>query len=145
MRLRHVRIVTTDHVEELRILRNITSYGFSNFNGYISYYDQVAWWEKNQGNIEGWLFEHIDEAVYVGFGLLRRDDEGKWWNSIGVHPNYQGLGYGKYITHNLLVNHKGTVYSTIRKDNPHAIKMHVESDWERITGPDPKLIYLRSK
>ncbi|HET7638191.1 MAG TPA: GNAT family N-acetyltransferase [Ktedonobacteraceae bacterium] len=145
MRLKAVRIQTEDHVEELRILRNITSYGFSNFNGYISYYDQLAWWNNNQSNIEGWLYEHIDESVYVGFGLVRREDDGKWWNSIGVHPNYQGLGYGKYITHDILNRHNGVVFATIRKDNPNAIKMHASSDWETIEGPNTKLIYLRSK
>lgn len=129
----------------LRKLRNLTSYGFSSFNGEISPSEQREWWERMQGHIKAWLYWHITDLEYVGFGVLRQAD-GQWWDSIGVHPKYQGRGFGGYITHDLISKHDGPIYSIIRRSNQPARGAHNMADWEEIEGPDPvHLIYLRSR
>ena len=132
-------------VEVLRNLRNMTSYGFSSFNGQIAQQQQQEWWERMQGHIKGWLYWHINDLDWIGFGVLREAD-GRWWNSIGVQPKYQGHGYGSYITHDLISKHDGPIYSVVVRGNRPAMAMHNAADWEEIEGVDPvRLIYLRSR
>lgn len=144
-----VDIVTDAQVEELRRLRNATSYGFSTFTGQISYEEQIAWWQQSQGKIKGWLYyeDHsIEMPIYVGFGILRQTDDGRWWNSLGVVPAYQDHGYGSYITHDLIGRHDQSIYSMVVRKNIAAVKMHHTDEWDEITGSDmDNFIYLKSR
>jgi GNAT superfamily N-acetyltransferase len=132
-------------VERLRQIRNLTASGFSTFNGYITKDEQIAWWMANHSRIKAWLYGDQRTNWYVGYGLLRQDDDGNWWNSLAVLPQFHGLGYGSYITHDLLGRHDSLVYATVRRDNLPAIAMHHPSDWDTIYGPDSSLVYFRSK
>lgn len=139
-----IEITAGRHVEALRMLRNLTSDGFSSFNGQITREQQEKWWLSMQGKFHGWLYS-VDDT-YVGFGLVRLAEDGLWWNSIGVHPDHQGWGYGSYITHDVLVRCQMRMYAAVRRDNPVAIAMHSLDDWDVIDGPEPeRLMYFRSK
>jgi GNAT superfamily N-acetyltransferase len=143
--LESVRVEKDDQVEALRVLRNATSLGFAFFNGQISSTDQQKWWQSMQGYIEAWLYWHKYDEIWAGFGMVRLEN-GKWWNSIGVDPVYQGRGYGSFITADILDKHLGTVYAAVRRENASAARMHHTDDWEEITGQDNRrLMYFRSK
>lgn len=143
------RLVTTSHdIECVRLIRNLTSGGFSHFNGQISHSEQVVWWASMQGRLKAWLYlGRLDGSVLrvVGYGLLREED-GLWWNSVAVRPLFQGQKLGSYITHDLIGKYVRPIYSAVRRDNPAALGMHHQDEWEEISGPEPdRLIYLRSK
>lgn len=143
LKLEAVPIRYDSEVEQLRILRNATSEGFTSFNGSIEPEQQAVWWKSMRGRIHAWLYKDGDRIV--GFGLLRVDSTGRWWNSLGVHPDFHGHGYGSYITHDLLERHTGPVYAAVRRDNSPAIAMHHTDEWQEIDGPDQyRLIYFRS-
>jgi len=142
-----VKIESAASVEALRKLRNQTSAGFSSFNGHISADDQKRWWEEMRHRIRGWTYWTYAESVPlapIGFGLVREED-GRWWNSIGVSPDFQGRGFGSLITHDVLVRFGGVVFAAVRLDNAPALLMHHKFDWEEIDGPEPeRLRYFRS-
>lgn len=128
-------------VERLRMIRNATAHGFSNHTDQISADQQRAWWASMQGRVKGWLYRDEYKQL-VGFGLLRRDDEGYWLTVVGVLPGYEGRGYGKEITHDIVTRAPGRCKATARKDNPGAVKLHVDADWEIVDGPDERLVYF---
>jgi GNAT superfamily N-acetyltransferase len=145
MILQAIKIETPEHVELLRQLRNLTSYGFSHFRGYITEDQQEIWWEEHKDHFEGWLYWHMMAQTFVGYGAVRQDSDGKWWNSIAVRPAHQGRGYGTMITHDVLARHHGPVFATVLKDNHAGIAMHHTDDWECIDGPDQRVLYFQSK
>jgi len=144
--LKVVPITNELHVEMLRYLRNLTTAGFSHFNGFIEYETQQAWWRTMDFRVRGWLYMTNDTPRQLaGYGVLRVED-GRWWNSVAVHPDQQGHGYGSFITHDLIGRHDSEIFSAIRRDNTAAMAMHHADDWREIEGPEPdRLIYLISR
>lgn len=140
-----VRVVVFEQAEEMRRIRNATAMGFSHDNTQISSQAQRAWWVVNRNTVRAWLYALPITEEIIGFGMLRQTGDGTWWNSLAVLPKYQGHGYGSAITADLLNQHDGNVYSTVRQDNHRAIAMHHLEDWERISGPDTSLVYFRSR
>lgn len=140
-----IQVVRPDQVETMRRIRNATAMGFSHDNTQISEQAQRAWWVANRGRIRAWLYAIPITEEIVGFGMLRQTGDSTWWNSLGVLSKYRGRKFGSSITADLLSQHDGTVYSSVRQDNYPAISMHHAEDWERTTGPDSTLVYFRSK
>lgn len=141
--LEAIPIVSEQHVELLRRIRNATASGFSHDNTQISEIAQRAWWVVNRRSVRAWLYYHA--GTLVGYGMLRQIPDGTWWNSLAVLPRYQGKGFGSTITHDVLQQSDESVYASVRQDNTRAISMHHHEDWERINGPDESLIYFRSR
>jgi hypothetical protein len=132
-----------EQVETLRRLRNATRQGFSTVNVEIGMADQQRWWAAMQGKVLGWLYE--DElANVVGFGLLRQSEDGRWWTTVGVLPEYGGLGYGSAITHDVVRKAPGVCHATARLDNPAAQRLHRPEDWEEV-GRDERLVHYRTR
>lgn len=137
-------------IEQVRHIRNLTSAGFSTFNGQISREEQKRWWQSMAGRVKGWLYlteiGHTHLRTAVGYGVLRQEQDGRWWNSVAVLPKYQGFGYGAKITADLISRHDGPIYAAVRRDNPAAIAMHHKDDWQEVEGPDSeRLIYFCSR
>lgn len=133
-------------VEQLRRVRNICRDGFSFDNAEISIEQQQAWWEANQRQIVGRLYETARARLLVGYGLLRQTDDGRWWSSVAVLPDHGGHGYGKFITADIIRRcPDGIVWATARRDNPPAVKLHNLADWEIIDGADERLVYFRTR
>ena len=128
-------------VERLRFIRNVTSWGYSNHTAQISAEQQRTWWAENRERMRGWLYRDEFKQL-VGFGLIRQDDEGFWLTVVGVLPGHEGRGFGKFITHDIVTRAPGRCKATARKDNPGAVKLHVDSDWEIVEGPDERLVYF---
>lgn len=142
MRLLPRPVQTPGHVEALRQMRNLTAEGFANFNGQISPEQQAIWWRENAGRIKAWLY--FDEAGEVGFGLIRQHDDGRWFTTVGILPEYTGHDFGKEVTAHLIRNCPGKCYGIARRDNPAAVKLHTPDDWQIISGDDPRLVYFRT-
>lgn len=139
--LRPIPVQHYDQIERVRLIRNVTKDGFSNHNAEISEAAQITWWEREKPL--AWLYARPD-GIVVGFGMLRQDG-GHWVTVVAVLPEYSGQGHGREITHDLVMRSPGQCYATARKDNPAAVKLHAESDWETIAGPDPRLVYFRTR
>lgn len=130
-------------VERMRQIRNATAAGYANFNGRISFDQQVRWWEENQRHLRAWLYLNPAKVV-VGFGLLTRHADFRWYTTVGVLPEHGRRNYGKEITAHLIRQAPGRVYGAARRDNPAAVRLHVEDDWSEVPGPDPRLVYFRT-
>lgn len=144
MSLHAFPIVDDLDVERLRFVRNATAWGYSNYNDVISEAEQRRWWAENHSKVLGWLYRD-DYASLVGFGLLRLGDDGYWRTVVGVLPSFEGRGYGKAITHDIVVRAPGPCRATARKDNPAAVKLHVPEDWLTVDGPDERLVYFETR
>jgi GNAT superfamily N-acetyltransferase len=144
MSLRADPAVTFEDALLIAYFRNVCTAGFSQFNGEISDDEQRAFWERTEGKRRAWLY-FDDEGVPVGFGMLLLQDDGLWTTTVAVHPNHAGLGYGKAITHDIVTMAPGPCRAQARKDNPAAVKLHVADDWDIVDGPNPALVYFRSK
>ena len=142
MNLHAVAIETPLDVECLRCIRNITRQGYSNHNALISREQQREWWAANRERVHGWLY--FESRHLAGFGLLRLDNDGYWLAVVGVLPGFEGNGHGKAIMHDLVIRAPGRCRSTARRDNPGAVKLHVEDDWRAVGGPDPRLVYFET-
>lgn len=142
-RLVGVRVVSASQIESMRQIRNATAAGFSHDTSLITPQQQQRWWSDNRSRIKAWLYYH--QATLIGYGMLRQDDLGQWWNSLGVLPEQQGHGFGSQITADLLSRISGPVYASVKRDNWPAIAMHHASDWQQIEGPDERLMYFRSR
>lgn len=136
-----IRVELPEEIEYVRQIRNCTAAGFSNHNDFILPADHQDWWERTKPL--AWLYASPEGIV--GFGLLRKDEQGRWVTVVAVLPEHNGHGYGKYITADIVRRSPGLVYATARLDNPAAVFLHVPEDWERIAGPDPRLAYFRGK
>ncbi len=141
MSLAAIRVELPEEIELVRQIRNVTAAGFSNHNDAILPADHQVWWRQTEPL--AWLYASPEGIV--GFGLLRRDDKDRWVTVVAVLPEHGGHGYGKYITADIVRRSPGLVYATARLDNPAAVKLHVEEDWERIDGEDPRLAYFRGR
>lgn len=141
--LEAVPITSAEQVELLRTIRNETRWDFSNDNSEITEAHQRAWWVVMRGRISAWLYYSGPELV--GFGLVRLDIDGKWWNSVAVLPGYRRHGYGTAITSDLVYQNPGPIYASVKVNNQPALAMHHAELWETISGPRPDLVYLRSK
>lgn len=144
MTLRPIPVSTPEQVERMRQMRNTCAEGFAHFTGLISPEEQQAWWAANQGRARAWLYATANYLDLVGFGLIRRLDDGRWYTTVGVLPAHGGHDYGKWITAHLIRQAPGHCYGQARRDNPAAVKLHVAEDWEVIDGPDPRLAYFRT-
>lgn len=121
-------IVGPDDVELLRRIRNACKDGFAHDNDEISVPQQEAWWKRMCSSVKGWLYWHGYKAV--GYGLLRKTDDGRWWSSVAVLPESAGYGYGGAITADLIRRSDTRVWAEARLDNPAAMKLHRSADWE---------------
>jgi len=128
----------------MRLIRNRCAAGFANFNDDISEAQQILWWQSNRARLRAWLYLDGTSNV-VGFGLLTTHDDGTQWTTVGVLPEHEGHNYGKWITHHLINQAPGRVYGAARRDNPAAVRLHVEDDWIECEGPDPRLVYFRTR
>ncbi len=142
MTLRPINVQNLGQIERVRLIRNVTRAGYSHHNAEISEAEQIVWWEREKP--QAWLY--ADEASeIVGFGLLRQDDQGHWVTVVGVLPEHGGRGYGKEITHDIVMRSPGPCWATARRDNPAAVALHVRADWIEVPGVDPRLVYFRTR
>jgi GNAT superfamily N-acetyltransferase len=133
-------------VQMLRAIRNVCREGFAHDTEPISAEQQRQWWEagRAKGDLLAWLYCKAPHNIIVGYGLLRRTEDGRWWTSVGVFPIHAGQGYGGAITCDLVEKAPEPPYAQARKDNPAAVKLHRESHWERV-GEDERLVHFRAR
>lgn len=149
MRLRPIPVTHPAHVESMRRTRNHCASGFANYNGQITVEQQERWWAENKDSVRAWLYADDTQGtkattVIVGFGLIRQHDDGRWFTTVGILPEYAGHDFGKEVTAHLIAQVPGKCHGIARRDNPAAVKLHVASDWQVIEGPDPALVYFRT-
>jgi GNAT superfamily N-acetyltransferase len=142
--LRPVPIRGYHAVMQLRMIRNACRDGFAHDTAEISHEQQLAWWAANKERVVGFLYRDLF-GFPVGYGLVRRDDKGRWWSSVAVLPQYAGKGFGKAITRHVIRQcPAGVVYAEARKDHPAADRLHNRRDWD-VVGEDAERWHYRTK
>lgn len=127
-------------VEMLRQIRNACKDGFAHDNTEITPQAQAAWWIVSCGAVRAWLYWTVEAGV-VGYGLLRKTDDGRWWSSVAVLPSHAGHGYGGAITADLVRHSDQPTWGTARLDNPAAMRLHRAVDWEEVERDDRLVTY----
>lgn len=129
----HVQSVLSEYdVELLRRIRNLCRAGFSHDNTIISPEAQAEWWTIARDHVKAWLYWTGSNGV-VGYGLLNWHlVDGHWWASVAVMPEHAGHGYGGAITADLVRRVDQPVYGEARLDNPAAMRLHRQYDWEEL-------------
>lgn len=137
------RVIDDEDVEWLRVIRNTGRAGFSHDQAFIPQEAQEAWWVAHCGDCIPYLYQDCDGFV-VGYGLLRRSEDGRWWSSVAVLPPYTGRHYGGAITRHIIrQSPTGVVWASARLDNPAADRLHNRKDWE-VLGEDHELRHYRT-
>lgn len=141
--LRVVPVTKWGHAESMRQIRNTCRAGFAHDREKIGRRDQRAWWGSNRGRLVGMLYYAGDRPV--GYGLLRQTEDGRWWSSVAVLPQYGGNGYGRAITQHIIrQSPDGVVWAEARKDQPAACALHRTDDWE-VVGEDDERWHYRTR
>lgn len=137
-------VADAEDVEMLRFIRNTQRAGFAHDTAPISTAAQAVWWAANAGKLVAYLYQQAQTFV-VGYGCLRLTDDGRWWSSVAVLPEFGGRGYGKAITAHLIRQSPvGVVWGQARKDNPPADRIHDRRDWD-VVGEDERLWHYKTR
>lgn len=111
---------TSDDAEVVRRLRNAGRVWFGN-DREIGREEQLSWWAAKTAT-EGFACMIAGEPP-VGYGMLRRLDDGRRWVSLAVDPAMRGRGVGTEIYRALLTLAASgeSLYAGIRRDNAPSI------------------------
>ena len=112
---------TDEDVEMLRQIRNSGREWMTRDTAEITPEQQDKWWKARgvaAGNV--WLFR--ESATDVGYGLLRRDADGRLWCSLAVLKAHQGRGHGAAIYRWLALAVGETVWAEILADNTPSLR-----------------------
>jgi GNAT superfamily N-acetyltransferase len=99
-----IHVTRLDQAEEMRVIRNACREWMTNDRLEISREQQVQWFltiqrqhEEGDESVLPFLYQPRPDHLFprpFGYGLLRKQD-GKWWLSGGLLPEWRGKGYGK--------------------------------------------------
>ena len=143
MTLRSSPVRTLAQVEQLRQIRNACLPGFAHHNEPISPEQQLAWWKVNRKVVRAWLYTAGREVV--GFGLLKRDAQGRQWYTVAVLPEQRGQGYGHQITRDVVLKAAPEqVWSAVPRDNLASQRCHDPAGWQLIESSDRSVVCFRS-
>lgn len=132
------QVFTFEQADIMRKIRNDCLNGYSNFNGMISKNDQRKWWKKNKDKVTAFLFFDRKTGKRVAFAMLALKEDGKYWMTNGVEPEFRGRGYGK-ATATYIASKGNEVYSQALKSNLPAIKEHTSQLWQ-VIGEDNNIV-----
>jgi len=111
---------TLADAEALRIIRNACARWMTGDNRHIGQADQWAWWRSEARKRNAiWLFapEGSLPVEAVGFGLFRMED-GRWWATLGLLPEWRGQGHGVGIYRHLIAHCPGDLWIRVLLTNP---------------------------
>ena len=148
------RVSEGHHVEHLRLVRNECRAGFAHDTREVSAEDQKLWWARHvdADAIRAWLYFVPGGFFYgsgakiwklAGYGLVR-EEGGRWWSSVAVSPEHAGRGLGGRITADLIRQVPFEVHGSARLDQPKAVALHREEDWEEVAR-DERLVTFRTR
>lgn len=90
---------TLDDAEALRLIRNTCAAYMTGHPHPIDADAQRAWWDTDQRHtMRIWLYDA--PCGPVGFGLIRPVG-GLWWATLGLLPEWRGMGHGTAIYRHL--------------------------------------------
>jgi len=140
-----IKIETRDQAEGMRYIRNMGRMGYSRDKSYIPSDRQDDWWEKNKDSLVAFLFyDQTPLEKLIGYAALILADDGKYYNSCGVIPDFRGNGYGREMTNFLLDHTDKEVWSIAMKSNPAAVNLRDPAYWE-IIYEDEEVIKYRNR
>lgn len=104
----------------LRRIRNECAAWMTGDNRQIDEFEQIRWWasEVRQRNAI-WLYEPPGDEGWgaCGFGLFRMED-GRWWATLGLLPEWRGQGHGVGIYRHLIAHCPGDLWIRVLLTNP---------------------------
>jgi GNAT superfamily N-acetyltransferase len=108
---------TATDAEALRAIRNTCAPWMTGDNREIAAEQQAAWWASDaRGRNAIWLFAP-PHGPPVGFGLIRMED-GQWWATLGLLPEWRGRGHGVAIYRHLIAHCPGDLWIRVLLTNP---------------------------
>ena len=108
---------TIEDAEYLRRIRNTCREYMTGDNREIGRADQAAWWRSEARHRNAiWLFAPAYSKP-VGFGLFRMED-GRWWATLGLLPEWRGRGHGVDIYRHLIAHCPGDLWIRVLLTNP---------------------------
>jgi GNAT superfamily N-acetyltransferase len=130
-------VLTMAHV------RNECRKGFSNDTSFIDDARQLRWWEANKLRVQAWLYAD-GAGQTVGYGCLRQGEDGRWFSSCAVLPQFGGQGHGRAILAHMVTAVDHEVWAAASPTNDAAQRLHNHTQWEAI-GADMDHIYYRTR
>lgn len=108
--------------EALRQIRNTCAFAMTGDNRQITPEQQRRWWDSDERRRNAiWIFyppaRTLGEYQAVGFGLFRMED-GKWWATLGLLPEWRGQGHGVGIYRHLIAHCPGDLWIRVLLTNP---------------------------
>lgn len=118
-------LVTDETVEELRVIRNSCASFLTGNTKQISVDEQRIWWQTVRDNLDWkvWLLE-VDNSR-VGYGIIRRRGDARWWLTGGLIPERRSEGLGA-VLFELLIGATPAVeaWLDVRVDNLRARRLY---------------------
>lgn len=108
------------HAAVLRRIRNTCAPWMTGDNRRITMEEQWRWWESPERRRNAiWLYAPpgADAWGAVGFGLFRMED-GRWWATLGLLPDWRGQGHGVGIYRHLIAHCPGDLWIRVLLTNP---------------------------
>lgn len=138
-------VVSLEQAHVLAEIRNQCRGLFTHHNEHITPEQQRAWWESKP-DVRVWLYTLTESAIteWVGFGLLRRDDNGHVWATLGVVPKHRDRGYGTSIYRHLIEQGEH-VWIEIGQGNPASYKAARKAGFMPVTANGTVLTMVASR
>ncbi len=122
-------VATIADLERVRLIRNACREWMTGDRHEIGPAEQLFWWRDEPRRL--WLFDD------VGYAYLS-EREGRTWISLGVLPEYRGLGLGSHI-YSLFPD----VWAEIRADNKASRRAAEKAGYE-LVSEDGDLVLMRA-
>jgi predicted acetyltransferase len=133
-----VRVSSPEHLETMRVLRNESRSFFVNDTSEISSGTQNEWWRTNSRNVVAFVFY---DSEPLGYCMVFKRSDGKWWDSIAVSEKHRGNGLGRKFLKYVLGSVRFDVWSKVRTDNRPCVGIHSGDDWEMVGKEGDLLIF----
>lgn len=129
------REATDNDMYDVMDIRNSGREYMTNDTSLITPEQQYDWWmTKDANRYRIWLvtspnldliydnivnalkFTKTGEEIIIGFCMIRYMDNGLFWGTLAVYPDWQGVGYGTMI-YEFLIQQAEQIWLEIRADN----------------------------
>lgn len=128
-----VGLVRVEHAYQVELLRE--AYNSSRAHlarpGGITARAQHTWWKRiDRARVHPYLL--VADVAVLGYGMLRKDDDGLWWASGAVMPQCRGDGYGRALFSLLVALCPEDTWLSVREDNEVAHRLYSSLGFEEM-------------
>lgn len=136
-----------DGDEEADIVRRIRNQGrawMTRYTSEITPEEQAAWWAAREALGVRVYLALIGEEV-LGFGLLRRDPDGRLWATLAVREQWRGRGVGTQLYRYLCQQAGEDVWIEVRADNAASLRAAQKAGFEFLAEAEDGICVLLAR